>query len=151
MQGNLTQERKFLKFLWFSKFYFFLFLFCLFFFSSFFLSYLIFYLIIYFFVLFLVSFLLFTVFFPLLFFFFSSFFFFFFFLLFFFRFVSNTAKVSQSLIFSYLAIKDKKTPAVFAAGELLKVFFRVLSSLLIYHCWLYFFMSLTSQVFMGLH
>ena len=27
---------------------------------------------------------------------------------FFFRFVSNTAKISQSLIFSYLAIKDKK-------------------------------------------
>ena len=120
--------------------------------SSFFLSYLTFYLIIYFFVLFLVSFLLFPVFFPLLFFFFYSFFFFFFFLLsFFFRFVSNTAKVSQSLIFSYLAIKDKKTPAVFAAGELLKVFFRVLSSLLIYRCWLYFFMSLTSQIFMGLH
>ena len=41
---------------------------------------------------------------------------------FFFRFVSNTAKISQSLIFSYLAIKDKKLLLLLLQENSLRVF-----------------------------
>lgn len=123
VQGKLTQERKFLNFFLIFK--------------SFLFSFFVLPLLFLFFFSFLFNFLFNYLFFRLVSSFFSSFsclfsssfflllFFFLLFLLFaffFFRFVSNTAKISQSLIFSYLAIKDKKLLLLLLQENSLRVF-----------------------------